>query len=223
MEPINSIIWVTKSKYEVLLPEVICKKKVGEKAFGLATLPSPWTLPFFVVSDDILDEYQACNNNPSTFNSWKNSIEKASVACGIQSDDLIIVRSNARTEGLDERGKYTSVEGVFNEWPDLIQKCFKELTKDSVGTRIKMPLIIQKRVKPLLRGHISNERRVAQEVRDWKGEIDTSFPQIFSVSLRKWRSKLNISSFIDSPLICPSDREIKDVLTIPCTWATNKR
>ena len=223
MKPINSIIWVTKSKYEMLSPEVVRKKKVGEKAYGLTALPRQWTLPFFVVSDDILEEYRMHGYNSSVFDGWKDSIEVASDACGIQADDLIIVRSNAHTEGLDERGKYTSVEGCFKEWPLLIQRCFEELNKELTGVKIQMPLIIQKRVKPLLRGHISNERRVAKDVRDWKGEIDTSFPKIFSVSLRSWRSKINVSSFIDSPLICPGDKDIKDVLAIPCTWATKQK
>lgn len=223
MKPINSIIWVTKSECEMLSPEMVREKKVGEKAYGLAALPSQWTLPFFVVSDDILEEYRTHGYNLSVFDGWRNSIEAASDACGIQADDLIIVRSNAHTEGLDERGKYTSVEGRFQEWPTLIQRCFKELNKELTGVKIQMPLIIQKRVKPLLRGHISNERRVAKEVRDWKGEIDTSFPKIFSVSLRSWRSKINVSSFINSPLICPGDKEIKDVLAIPCTWATKQK
>lgn len=223
MKPINPIIWVTKAKYEVLSPELICKNEVGEKAFGLATLPSLWTLPFFVVSDDILDEYRTGGNNLLAFGNWADSIKDASIACGIQSNDPIIVRSNAHSEGLYERGKYISVEGFFKEWPFLIQQCFEELSKEAAGAKIEMPLIIQKRAKPLLRGHISNERRVAQEIRDWKGEIDTSFPQIFSVSLRRWRSELNVSAFINSSLICPSDKEIKDVLTIPCTWATNQK
>ncbi len=223
MRPINSIVWVTKAAHEVLTPAAICEEKVGEKAYGLAALPQKWTLPFFVVSDDILEEYQASDCNSSVFHGWKTAIEEAATICGILSNDLIIVRSNAPTEGLNERGKYTSVEGILSEWPILIQRCFEELNKELSDFRMRMPLIIQKRVKPLLRGHISNERRVAKEVRDWKGEFDTSLPQIFSVSLRNWRSKINVVSFIDSPLICPGDKEIKDVLAIPCTWATSQK
>lgn len=222
MKPINSIIWVTKSTYIVLTPEEICEEKVGEKAYGLAALPSSWTLPFFVISDNALEEYEAGGCDPDVFFEWEDTIEKAAADCGIYPDDSIIVRSNAHTEGLDERGKYTSVEGTLREWPLLVERCFK-LNIESGGSCINMPLIIQKRAKSLLRGHISNERRVAKEIRDWKGEIDVSLPQMFSVSLRNWRSKINVASFIDSPLVCPGDKEVRDILAIPCTWATNQK
>ena len=79
---------------------------MGEKAFGLAALPSQWTLPFFVVSDDILDEYRTGGNNLLAFGSWADSIKDASIACGIQSNDPIIVRSNSHSEGLYERDVY---------------------------------------------------------------------------------------------------------------------
>lgn len=48
LKPINKILWVVKSGVETIDAEQICIERVGEKAFGLASLPAKWTLPFFV-------------------------------------------------------------------------------------------------------------------------------------------------------------------------------
>ena len=49
LKPINKILWVVKSGVETIDAEQICIERVGEKAFGLASLPAKWTLPFFVI------------------------------------------------------------------------------------------------------------------------------------------------------------------------------
>lgn len=223
MKPLNSIIWVSEARVEVLSPEQLQRNIIGEKAFGLSSLPAQWTLPFFVLSDDLIREYKSGLDIETISQLWENSLNQAAMMCGITSDDLIIVRSNAHTEGLEERGQYTSVEGTLKAWPELVKKCVDDVLKQEKATEAFMPLIIQQRVKPLLYGHISNERRVAEEFRDWKGEIDVSLPETFSISLRNWRSKLNVATFVESPLLCPSDRDLKKVLSIPCSWATNQK
>lgn len=48
LKPINKILWVVKSGVETIDAEQICIERVGEKAFGLASLPAKWTLPFFL-------------------------------------------------------------------------------------------------------------------------------------------------------------------------------
>ena len=46
LKPINSVIWVTEDKCQTITPEQVCMDVVGEKAYGIASLPSQWTLPF---------------------------------------------------------------------------------------------------------------------------------------------------------------------------------
>lgn len=58
LKPINKILWVVKSGVETIDAEQICIERVGEKAFGLASLPAKWTLPFFVISDELLTTTQ---------------------------------------------------------------------------------------------------------------------------------------------------------------------
>lgn len=223
LHPISPVVWVTQNDIETIDAEQVTIDLVGEKAFGLATLPAKWTLPFFVISDKMFDAYAEKRDFENLTSIWETVVNTAAARCGITSDDQIIVRSNARSEGLAERGKFISVEGTFREWPQLVKQCFNDSLEQEDSENVHMLVIVQKRATALFCGHISNERRVAEEIRDWKGEIEGAIPRVFSVSLRNWRKKIKADSYLDTPLICPRDKIIKDVLSIPCTWATNQK
>ena len=223
LKPISPVVWVTQTGFKIISAEQVTLEQVGEKAFGLASLPSKWTLPYFVISDKLFDDYVENRDIEYVTSKWAKGVTEAAVHCAISPDDQIIVRSNARSEGLAERGKFISVEGTFQEWPKLVKQCLDDSLEQEKSENIHMPVIIQKRVIALSRGHISNERRVAEENRDWKGEIEETIPRVFSVSLRSWRKKVKVDGYIDSPLMCPGDKVIRDVLSVPCTWATNQR
>lgn len=223
LKPICSVVWVSQAGIEVITPDKISISRVGEKAYGLASLPAKWTLPYFVISDELFDNYVANRDIENVITEWTEGVNAAAACCAILPNDQIIVRSNAHSEGLAERGKFISVEGTFQEWPILVKQCFDDSLEQEDSENIHMPVIIQKRVTAFACGHISNERRVAEEIRDWKGEIEEAIPRAFTVSLRSWRKKVKVDGYIDSPLLCPGDKVIKDVLSIPCTWATNQR
>ena len=223
LNPISPIIWAEHNCVKTIEPEEVSKELVGEKAFGLASIPTNWTLPFFVISDELFDAYIEKREIDSLAPNWEGAVTTAAVQCGIAPDDPVIVRSNARSEGLADRGKFISVEGNFQEWPQLVKRCFDDSLEQETSENAHMPVIIQKRAATLSCGHISNERRVAKETRDWRGEIEAGVPEVFSVSLRNWRKKLKVDAFLDSALVCPSDKEFKNVLSIPCTWATEQK
>lgn len=213
-----------KSGVETIDAEQICIERVGEKAFGLASLPAKWTLPFFVISDELFDDYTKAGTANDLMTAWGYAISLAAAQCKIELDDQIIVRSNAHSEGLEDRGKFISVEGSLCEWPQLVKRCFDDFIAQEGSSNVRMPVIIQKRVITLFCGHISNERRVAKDLRDWRGEFDVvAPPRTFSISLRNWRKKVNTTDQFDSKLMCPSDRSIKTALTIPCTWVTSQK
>ena len=222
LQPISSLLWVKSSDIEIISAEEVTLDRVGEKAFGLATLPARWTLPFFVISDELFDDYAEGRSTDYLFSKWNNAISSAAQRCEILPDDLIIVRSNAHSEGLEDRGRFVSVEGTFQEWPNLVKRCFDDFVEQVDTKNAHMPVIIQKRVVPLVCGHISNERRVAEEARDWRGEIEATVSRVFIVSLRNWRKRVNVASYYDCPLTCLNDNDIKSVLSIPCTWATEQ-
>ena len=223
LHPINPVVWVEQTGVQIIDAERITRDFVGEKAFGVSSLPAKWTLPFFVISDKLFEDYSKKRDFENLVAQWHTVVNIAASRCGIAVDDQIIVRSNARSEGLAERGKFISVEGSFQEWPQLVKRCFDDSLEQEGSENVHMPVIVQRRVAVLSSGHISNERRVAEEIRDWKGEIETAIPRVFSVPLRNWRKKIKVEGYLDSPLMCPRDKIIKDVLSIPCTWATNQQ
>mgnify|MGYP004621407397 FL=1 len=51
--PINNLVFVKRTEVKEIQANEITAKVVGEKAFGLTTLPAKWTLPFFVVSQEL--------------------------------------------------------------------------------------------------------------------------------------------------------------------------
>ena len=213
-----------KSGVETIDAEQICIERVGEKAFGLASLPAKWTLPFFVISDELFDDYTKAGTANDLMTAWGYAISLAAAQCKIELDDQIIVRSNAHSEGLENRGKFISVEGTLREWPQLVKRCFDDFIAQEGSSNVRMPVIIQKRVISLFCGHISNERRVAKDLRDWRGEFDVvAPPRTFRISLRNWRKKVNTTDQFNSKLMCPSDRNIRTALTIPCTWVTSQK
>lgn len=224
LRPVSSLLWVASSGIEVIGAEEVTLDCVGEKAFGLATLPAKWTLPFFVISDELFDDYVGSRNTDYLFplKKWSDVISSAAQRCGISPDDLIIVRSNAHSEGLEDRGRFVSESGIFQEWPKLVKRCFDDFIEQVGAKNAHMPVIVQKRIVPLACGHISNERRVAEEVRDWRGEIEAMVPRAFTVSLRSWRKRINVASYFDSALTCQNSNDIKSALSIPCTWATEQ-
>lgn len=189
LHPTNSVIWVTHTGIQTIDAQDVTIDLIGEKAFGLASLPKDWTLPFFVVSDKMFDDYIENPSFKTLISKWSDHVIAAATSCGITPDDPVIVRSNAHSEGLAERGKFISVTGIFHEWPQLVKHCFDDSIKQEDSNNIHMPVIVQKRATALFCGHITNERRVAPEIRDWKGEIETTIPKVFSISLRNWRKK----------------------------------
>lgn len=72
--------------------------------------------------------------------------EENYAAMKIAPDDQIIVRSNAHSEGLDNRGKFISVEGTLQEWPQLVQRCFDDFIEQEGIENVHMPVIVQPRI-----------------------------------------------------------------------------
>ena len=158
LSPTNPVVWVTQTGIEIINAKKVTKGFVGEKAFGLASLPAKWTLPFFVISDKLFDDYVEKTEFENLASEWKTAVAAAATHCDISPDDQLIVRSNDRSEGLTERGKYISVEGTFQEWPRLVKKCFDDSLQQENPGNVHMPIIIQKKAAVLSCGHTSAPR-----------------------------------------------------------------
>lgn len=227
-QPLNPITIVTDLAIEVIPAESISQDLVGEKAFGLSCLPQFWTLPFIVISFELLSKYKSSteNDRDSIVNNWAQKIVIAALGAGITAQDQIIVRSSGCAEGMDERGKFYSVNGFLNNISQSLVQCLQKLATDIDSNDHKIPLVLQKYVTISAKGHLSNERRVYEEKRDWLGQFEepiiNSGNSYFKIPLRNWRKKINIDTFTDLPLACNLLPQISETLKIPATWGSKQ-
>ena len=229
LKPLNSILFVFHEDITVISPEFITVERVGEKAFGLSCLPKLWTLPFVVVSDELLSLYKNCTSEKSNqlIKHWSEQIIKAVQSVGITNQDNIIVRSSGCSEGLKERGKFYSSEGTLEILIKPLTECLERLACDTNLTTQRIPLIIQKCIIPISRkGHLSNERRCYEDKRDWLCEFEelrTGGSKSFPINIRNWRKKVIVDGFVDKVLICNLSAHVSEVLKIASAWAYEKK
>jgi hypothetical protein len=220
--PVRGVILVTKAAVATLSSDAVSLPNVGQKAFGLSTLPSAWTLPFVCVAADLYRDYAAEPGDRETIlTEWANRIEQAGKQVSIGPDDPILVRSSGRGEGLAARGKFYSVQGQMRDVREVLEKCLAQLAGDSALRIEEIPLLVQKCATPAkIIGHLSNERRCYEETRDWLGEMqaaDVSHARGFKINLRPWRNKLSLD--LDKTLECDLSTHIPEVLKAPANWA----
>lgn len=222
--PLNSILLINSKSIEEINPESITIELVGEKAFGLACLPKFWTFPFIVISDELVTCFKSFNKKlvRQLLNPWINNIFEASKLIGINLQDRIIVRSSGHLEGLQERGKFYSVEGEMKDIYHPILKCLNALSSDKDLIGHKIPLVIQKYPAAIsAKGHLSNESRFYKELRDWVGEFDDlkkRKDKEFKINIRNWRKKIAIGNQISNPLFCNLSPQVPETLKIPAAW-----
>ena len=224
----NSLCMVFKDRVEILTGDKINKEIVGAKAYGLSTIPSVWTLPFFVISSEMYEMYISIQNIETLEMAWYARIIEAMRIIHFDFSQNIFLRSNMCTEELSERGQFESYECSIDELFETIKIYFKKIrNKQEI---IKVPLLLQQYSQIMGKGHISNEKRISKEHRDWKGEIEQIswdgksilLDDTFTIPFRNWRRKVIIKENDIFPLICSSLDNISQVLEIPCAWATNQ-
>ena len=220
---------VYKDGARILKGDEINKEIVGAKAYGLSTIPSAWTLPFFVISSEMYEMYVTDQNIESLEQVWCSQINEAMHIMHFDFSQNIFLRSNMCTEDLAARGQFESYDCSVNELFVTIKVFFDDIKNLQVKIT-KAPILLQQYSQVIGRGHISNERRVSKEHRDWKGEIEQkiwngtfiALDNVFTVSVRNWRRKIIVRETNVFPLLCSSLKNITQVLELPCAWATNQ-
>lgn len=226
--PLNAVTFVSSKGVETIPPRLLTSEMIGLKALGLSCLPVAWTLPFIVVSKQLLEAYRSsmADDLQSLLNAWIKRISRAALSAEIKEEDLIIIRSSACEEGLDDRGKYASAHGSFKQTIIPLTKCLEKIINDKNISKDNVPLVVQKYVDPIsAKGHLSNERRCSRETRDWMGEFEQISIQpggYFQIRLRKWRKEIVLGNKMENPLLCNLSPHISEVLKIPATWITDK-
>lgn len=226
IKPLRSVLYLSETNQTQISGKSITFALVGKKAFGLSCLPAAWTLPFIVVSDKLVSEYKNCptNKQNTLLNKWGKRIITALLSEGILEDDLIIVRSSGCLEGLEERGKFHSAQGMMKDIVQTLADCFEKNAADKDWNKQKMPLVIQKCVDRLsAKGHLSNERQWYEEDRDWLGQFEEGIKtgnESFEIHLRSWRKETPAPT--KQSIKCNLIANVSEALRIPATWAYNK-
>lgn len=200
----------------------ITPQLVGGKAFGLAAIPEPWTLPFFVVGADLFENFKQHKGDTASILTppFLETLLAVANKLGINSKDLILLRSSAVTEGVEERGKFHSETGPFSNIAQLIQSCCAHLTQDSETAKSTICFIIQRQSNPVrIRGHLSNERRLAKEARDWVYQFEDVVDgklENGQIAIRPWREGTDIKPTL---LTCLYEVSLAQILRQPARWA----
>ena len=207
--PTTEVLVIDRHGPELVRQRDASPERVGEKAAHLVGLPPEWVPGFFVVSSSGLSR----EFSNKTLADWcASGMER----CGFN-DRPLIVRSSGVTEGLADRGRFVSEEC---ESRNLIDTLRRTASTVATGPRIaKVHWIVQERVPTEKRGHLSNERRVSYEPRDWVAEIEVDGDHAaytVPVAVRRWRDGDAVQT---SALVCSSEPQIGLLLKKVALWA----
>lgn len=207
----HTIILVEKTSIKDIIINDIDIKDVGAKTIGLCIIPQKWTLPFFVISTKLFEE---CKSNPlfieDIIQSYIDNINTALTRLSISGS--VILRSSAINEGMQERGKFESIEATMS----TLSKKLKELIENLITIENDgMAIVVQQLSHSTITGHMSNERRFSNDKRDWKVEYYLSkneFEQD-TIAIREWREKMDLKIISESELLQtkPISQELKKV------------
>lgn len=213
------VVWVTPNQVEDFDTAVPLPKDFGAKASGLASLPKAWIPEYFVLSPEFHKQFRIVGGDRKRdlLKSWAKLFRKAIQLAGMGKVEILLVRSNATHETLENRGTYKSFQCKGENLLETLQALFD--TVDKVVGSEPIGVIVQVYVKPKLSGHLSNERRLKEEYRDALLETTLEPPgKIFteSVSFRRWRSQRGPD--LDA-LICRDADSVRDSLREPLAYA----
>lgn len=198
---------------------------VGKKAMGLRNVPSRWSLPFFVVSSEVYELYKNCNSEKKKLDFISNiGKEVENEVRNEFGEGKIIIRSSGVNESIEDRGKYNSKECMVDKIGDTLNALFEELY--NLGEETKMAYVIQPFIDAKKKIHISNERRISSQKRDWvmqiENDIETPEEESFSnFGIRNWRDSYDSNSK-DKALMCDK-KEIKNVIRTVASYYTNRK
>jgi predicted house-cleaning noncanonical NTP pyrophosphatase (MazG superfamily) len=155
----------------------------GGKLEGLIQIPVPWVPPFFSISSELHRRFLSeaklglpVMRDLLTPNESERIEEKMTSFGPSPENTSLIVRSDAIGEGLAERGMLKSfgcdgsLEGILTAAERVFQSFPDTAAISPIG------LIVQLFCAPALFGHLSNERRVAEEIRRWTCEMTSPHP-----------------------------------------------
>lgn len=207
LRPSVGVALVQGASYTRLAPSDITPEIIGLKAWGLNSIPQAWTKPYFVVSGEISPTQAA--------------LERALTDVGLQEIHELLVRSSGVEESIEARGSLISKACRAEHLLETLE----DLRRSPVVTTANghVHWVIQEHVKVVTKGHLSNERRVAKDKRDWVAETEASIGRTgesHRISIRPWRD--NRETPENSPLKCDYHAACIDRLKEVARWAYDR-
>lgn len=193
------LILVRGDRVDVLSADDVTLERVGNKAYGIASLPPLWTKPYFVVSGEL----------PAQSGALQAAVDQSGIRQGVK----VIVRSSAVGETIHLRGQ---LESVVCEQAGI--KAQVDALASRATTSSKLHFVVQELAGEVAKGHLSNERRVAQDKRDWVAEIEAatrSLAELHRIPLRDWRDRRPPAT---GPLRCVHRESIVSTLALVARW-----
>lgn len=170
--PRAPLLVLTKDGAQVFEATKINFESVGGKAYGLASLPEVWRKPLFVVQSGVTP-------SPETLN-------EALRCVGIEPSVRLIVRSSGAKDSMSSRGDLVSVACLTGDLAGELGRLQSAHNPHSAPVH----WVVQELISVRAKGHLSNERRVAEDKRDWLAEVEASINHPIEssrISLRTWR------------------------------------
>lgn len=218
----SSIVWVTVDEVVEYGPQDSLPAEFGAKARGLLWVPAAWVPPFFVVSSAVCMRYRELSSDDRArlLLQIAKLFARAKTLVGISASEGLILRSNAIAETLQERGSYFSWATSAATAEQKLGEFYSSLDTTHPGKNLAV--IVQRAISGIARGHLSNERRVADEYRDALLEVEAANGDITErrISFRRWRSGKPAS---ENPLVCTSENDIANALRPVLSFSTQRR
>jgi predicted house-cleaning noncanonical NTP pyrophosphatase (MazG superfamily) len=210
LRPVRGIVLIDDQGIGSLAVDEVLPDRVGWKAYGLCSLPIEW-VPRFLVVD------AKCVNEPKSDQVLRDNIAAGAAKIGLQGP-FVMVRSSGTQETLTHRGRLVSEKC----WPREILSTIRRLIEQQSGqVEGEVHWIVEEYVEPKRQGHLSNERHLRREQRDWVLEVEQQEDRpgyISSIAVRRWRDG---NAVADYDLGCKSEPAISLCLKRVAMWATH--
>jgi predicted house-cleaning noncanonical NTP pyrophosphatase (MazG superfamily) len=191
-------------------------EKYGNKGLSLIPIKN-FTPKFYLISTELYQSFLK-----EDFESFTKlcSIIKSFLSNKFDPTESLLIRSSSTIENLQKRGKYLSI-GVDSteKLNQAINEIFKDFEK-SKDQNEEIGIIIQRKIDFLIKGHLSNERRLAKKETTWTYEIEESKVTSRVPNKKTFIPKKTSSSAI---LRCENFDSIMDLFDIIGSKFTNKK
>lgn len=183
--------------------------EIGQKALGLLNIPKNWRRPFFVIGKKEMSHYRHLNTAEKIEYCTKIAYAIADAAKSLFPEAVqIIIRSSGLQEGLYERGMYNTAPCKL-DCGSILQHLHTMWEEHIQYTNEDIAYIVQENLTVSIKGHLSNERMVAQHSRDWRVEYEDSDEPMYSIGIRTWREHYEMRNIENSNLLCDTNSDIK--------------